>query len=125
MSQREYHIDQSELYAAPGKGEEGCRARAELTAQSFTGGAYYATTDHGKVIIHRADGEATQVSICRQGVCHDASGVISVLTRPAHRAALRYPADDHDVSTSPDTRCLGSGNLVTTDSTWADVRSGP
>jgi hypothetical protein len=47
------------------------RARAALIAQTFIGGAYYATTDHGKVIIHRADGEATQVSICRQGVCDD------------------------------------------------------
>ncbi|GFZ44537.1 hypothetical protein JCM24511_02260 [Saitozyma sp. JCM 24511] len=45
-----------------------CHSESITSIKTFSGGAYYATTDHGKVIIHRADGEATQVSICRQGL---------------------------------------------------------
>lgn len=101
------------------------RASSALTAQTFSGGAYYATTDHGKVIIHRADGEATQVSICRQGVCDEVVGAKSVLIGSANRAALRHPTDDHDVSTPPDMRSLGAGVLVGTDSTQADSHLGP
>jgi ribosomal protein L37AE/L43A len=41
-----------------------CRA----DSQSFAGGAFYVTTDHGKVVIHRQDGETHGIAVCASGV---------------------------------------------------------